>query len=177
MTEGDGSITGLGVSVSTDDTPRIITGLGEAPIIAIRAVNVFNGGSNRKLGRFSAASVFPTGNDIHFELLHLHDPSGITATWIPIGDGSAFEYSVDITAITGNPAHKIAEDFAAAGQAGKGISAAALKKEDLDQHRIITQDIDSLNSEVFLISASEILIPSPSGATRVSGSIDIVEEG
>lgn len=157
ISEGGERLTGVGFSISVDATPRAVTT--EVPVLAIRLKNVFGGGPNRKIGRFSNGGIFATDNAAHFEIKHIHDPSGITATWNDIGGGSAMEFSTDITAITGNPEHKIEEGYAAAGQAGKGGPENVVAGSELDQHRIITQNTDSDNSEVFVVSGVSLVGP------------------
>lgn len=156
ITEGSGSLTGIGFSVSGEDVARNV-GPTDTPVIAIRLKNVFGGGENRKIIRFSNGGVFAIDNGVHFDIKHIHDPSGITATWNDIGGGSAVEFSTDISAITGNPEHKIDQGFVDAGQAGKGGTENVVQGNELDQHRIVTQDIFSTNSEIFLISAISLV--------------------
>ena len=151
VSEGGERLTGVGFSISVDATPRSVTT--EAPVLAIRLKNTFGGGENRKIVRFANSGMFAKDNAAHFEIKHMHDPDGITATWQDIGGGSAVEFSTDITAITGNPEHKIQEGYVGAGQAGKGASEQAIEEDELDQHQIITQDINATNSEVFAVFA------------------------
>ena len=94
-------------------------------------------------------------NNAHFHIQHVHDPTGITgATWTDVGGGSGVEYSIDITAVTGNPTHEVEEGYAPAGGApGKGGAENVVAGDKLDQHRFVTQNIDSTNSEMFVITA------------------------
>ena len=155
ISEGGEQLTGQGFSVSVETTPRSITT--DEPILAIRLKDTFGGGPNRKTIRLSSAGVFATDNGVHFDILHFHDPTDITATWNDVGGGSAVEFSTDITAITGNPSHKIDEGYVAAGQAGKGGAPSTVRGDVLDQHRVLTQNIDSTNSEIFLVSGASLV--------------------
>lgn len=157
MSEGGEKLTGVGFSVSVETTPRSITA--NVPVLAVRLKNTFGGGPNRKTIRLSSAGVFATDNGVHFDIAHLHDPSGFAGTWADVGGGSAAEFSTDITAITGNPSHKIDEGYVAAGQAGKGGAPNVVRGDILDQHRVLTQNIDSTNSEIFLIRGASIVGP------------------
>lgn len=157
MSEGGERLTGVGFSVSVETTPRVVTT--DVPVLAVRLKNTFGGGPNRKIIRLSSAGVFATDNGVHFDIAHLHDPTGIVATWNDVGGGSAAEFSTDITAITGNPSHKIDESYVAAGQAGKGGAPNIVKGDVLDQHRVLTQNIDSTNSEIFLVRAASLVAP------------------
>lgn len=151
ISEGGEKLTGQGYTASTHVTPRTVAfASGEVPMFAIRLKNTFgsDGGPNRKTIRFSNMSAMCTTNNAHFELRHIHDPSGITETWTSVSDDSSVEYSSDISAIVGNPSHPIEQGFIVAGQAGKGSGENQILSDELDQHRFITQNIDSDNSEV-----------------------------
>ncbi len=150
--EGGERTSGIGYSRSSEVTPRTVDS--DTPVFAVRLLSSFGGGDNRRSLRISDASIYATTNDAHYDIIHVHDPTGITATWTPVGDGSAAEFSTDISAITGNPEHKLAQGFSPAGQAGKGLGETELKGDEQDQHRIVSQNIDSTNSEVFLVRAT-----------------------
>lgn len=154
VSEGGERLTGVGFSVSTDITARALTA--EVPILAIRLKSSFGGGENRRTVEFSSAGIFATTNAAHFEIRHIHDPSGITANWVSVAGGSAVEFSTDITTVVGNPAHKIEEGYIDAGQAGKGGAENTAFIDKADQHRLATQNIDSTNSEMFVIFATAL---------------------
>jgi hypothetical protein len=143
---------GLGFSVSNEVTGRTLNDTTEVPLLAIRLKNVHpKGGPNRVTVALSSSSFFPIGNSSHFHVEHLHDPSGITATWNDVGPGSACEYSVDITTAIGSPSHKVVEGYIGTGQAGKGANENIQPADKLDQHRFLSQNYDSSNSEIFVI--------------------------
>jgi hypothetical protein len=148
---------GLGFSVSNEVTARAINNTAELPILAIRLKNTHpNGGPNRVTVRLADVSFFPTGNSAHFDVVHMHDPTGITATWNDVGGGSACEYSTDISAITGRPEHKIIQGYAGTGATGKGAQENERGAEKSDQHRFLSQNFDSTNSQVFVMSGEAI---------------------
>lgn len=148
---------GLGFSRSVDVTGRSVGTGALIPVLAIRLKNTHpKGGENRITVELSNVGIFALSNTVHYELQHVHDPSGITATWTDQGEGSAVEYSTDITAITGNPGHDIEEGYVSAGQAGKGGEQSVVSIDKQDQHRFLTQNYDSTNSEVFCIFAQGI---------------------
>jgi hypothetical protein len=170
ISEGGDKQTGVGFSISREISARAVTT--DVPILAIRLKNTFGTGSgeNRKIVQFSNGGIFATTNSAHFDIKHLHDPSSITATWVSVGSDSAVEYSIDITAATGNPSVKIEQGYAASGQAGKGGINNVVSGDKLDQHRIITQNIDSTNSEMFVIAATSL-----TGTSNVYAHISWVE--
>ena len=144
---------GLGFTKSNGTTGRSVTTT-NTPILAIRLKNVHGGDDNRVTVELSHISVFITGNDnVHFELKHMHDPTGITATWNDVSDDSAVEFSTDISTITGSPEHDIEEGYLAPGQGGRGAGEDKADIGKQDQHRFISQNFDSTNSEVFVIFA------------------------
>lgn len=174
VSEGGEKLSGFGFTKSTDVTPRTIAAAsGEVPFLAIRLKAAYgsDNGPNRKTVVFANMSAFATGNNAHVELKHVHDPSAITATWISVSDDSAVEYSTDITAYTGNPEHGIEELFAGAGGASaKGGGESAVGGEEADQHQFLTQNIDSTNSEMFVLKGASF-----TGNTVLSGHISWLE--
>lgn len=170
VSEGGERLTGLGFSISTEVTPKAVTS--DTPIIAIRLKAAFGSddGPNRKTVKFSSMSAMATTNNSHFDLRHVHDPTGITATWVSVSDDSAVESSTDISGYTPHPEHTIEQGFVIAGQGGKGAEANALAPDQDDQHRFISQNIDSNNSEIF-VGAGE----SFTGTSNVSMQITWVE--
>jgi hypothetical protein len=170
VSEGGEKLSGLGFSISSDITPRAVTT--EVPIMAIRLKNIYgsDNGPNRRTIRFSNMSAMCTTNNAHFEIKHLHDPTNITATWADVGGGSAAEFSTDISTVTGNPSHRIEEGFIVSGQGGKGAGGETISGEELDQHRFVAQNIDSTNSEMFVIFAVAF-----TGTSNVSSHISWVE--
>lgn len=154
VSEGGEKLTGQGFTASTHVTPRTISSAsGEVPIFAVRLKSTFgsDSGPNRKTARFSNMSAMCTTNNAHFELRHVHGPTAITATWTGVSPDSAIEYSSDISAVTGNPSHPIEQGFIVSGQAGKGSGENQVLADELDQHRFITQNIDSDSSEMFAV--------------------------
>jgi hypothetical protein len=143
---------GLGFTVSNRVAARAINNTSRSPVLAVRLKAVHpSGGKNRVTVELAGSSFFPTGNSANFELVHSHDPSAITATWNDVGAGSACEYSTDITTITSSPGHTIDEGYAAAGAAGKGNIASEVQSKKNDQHRFLSQNFDSTNSQVFVL--------------------------
>jgi hypothetical protein len=167
VSEGGENLTGIGFTVSRDISARAVTT--KVPVLAVRLKNDFNG-DNRRTVQYSNAGVFATSNACHFEVAHVHDPTGITATWTSVSGGSGVEYSIDITTIVGNPQHTVEEGYTAAGQAGKGAGENVIPGDKLDQHRLLTQNIDSTNSELFIVYATAI-----TGTSNVYAHISWVE--
>ncbi len=174
VSEGGESPSGVGFSVSHEVTARTVTtAAGLTPILAVRLKNVhINGGENRVSMLFSDASVFHTGNNsnLHFEVAHLHDPDGITATWADVGVDSSAEFSTDVSAITGNPSHFLKQGYHSTAQGGRGLGESRQTIEKTDQHRFISQNFDSTNSEAFVLFATAF-----TGDASVYGTISWTE--
>lgn len=151
--EGGFQIPGLSYSMSNKAVARDTTTT-LSPILAIRLKSIFNGKKNRRTIRFTSSSALVTGATHYLELHHVHNPSSITASWVDVNSQSGVEYSVDVTAITGNPSHVIKSGWAVTGSPGSssaGIS--GLESGIVNEHGLVTQNIDSDNSQIFAIYA------------------------
>lgn len=125
------------------------------PIFAIRLKNAYSSDipTNRRTVKFLDSGFTATTNPAMFEIVHIHHPTGITATWDDVGGGSGVEYSRDISAVTGNPAHTIDHRFVPTTQGGKA-DAANVSAELLNLHGFLSQNFESNNSQIFVIYAT-----------------------
>ncbi len=154
ISDGGQKLSGVGFSVSNEVTSRNVGTATDVPVLAIRLKSSFNGGDNRRTVQFSNGGLFATTNNAHFHIKHVHDPTGITGDWNNVSGGSGVEYSTNISTVTGNPEHTIEDGYAPAGGApGKGGAENVVEGDKLDQHRVVTQNIDSTNSEMFIVTA------------------------
>jgi hypothetical protein len=108
------------------------------------------GKPNRRTLRFLDWSVSAKTNDGYFELMHIHDPSGITATWSDVSSGSGVEYSTDISAVSGMMQHRVQIANVAAGQ-GNSSSSATNNSEFVSNHSFLSQNFESDNSQMFVV--------------------------
>jgi hypothetical protein len=167
--EGGYSLPGLEFSISNEITPREVSTVKE-PVIAIRLKNEFpNGKPNRRVARFLASAFMVATNDMHYEILHVHEPIDIVATWTDVGGGSSIEYSTDMSAFTGRPTHQIVEEFGPTTQAGKS-NARAIRGDFIDAHGFISQSINSDNSEMFVVRGQSF-----TGNSLISSSLSWIE--
>jgi hypothetical protein len=167
--EGGYSLPGLEFSISNEITPREVSTVKE-PVIAIRLKNEFPVGKpNRRIARFLASAFMVATNDMHYEILHVHEPIDIVATWNDVGGGSAMEYSTDMSAFTGRPTHQIVEEFGPTTQAGKS-NARAIRGDFIDAHGFISQSINSDNSQIFIVRGQSF-----TGNSLISSSLSWVE--
>lgn len=124
------------------------------PIFAIRLKSAWpTGQPNRVTARFLDSSGLALTNNCEIEIVHVHGPSGITATWTSADDSSAVEYSTDISAVTPTHAHTIQQAYLVAGVSGKGGSA-DVTSEYIDEHAYISQNFDSTNSAMLVVYAT-----------------------
>lgn len=167
VSEGGYRLPGFEFSQSMGITNRAVTT--RAPIFAIRLKASFNGQNNRRTAGFLSAGVVTATNDAHFEVVHIHEPYDITATWTAVDSGSALEYSVDISAITGRPSHTI-ENLDATTSAGNKAQSDTISGEFINAHGFLSQNKDSDNSELFVIYAT-----STTGTANVRGHLTWIE--
>jgi hypothetical protein len=152
--EGGYALPGLEFTASRKISFRGVTT--EEPILAIRLKNEFPSGKpNRRMVKFLNASATAATNDAHIDIAHLHEPIDITATWIDVGGGSAVEYSLDISAITGRPRHDIESSDITVG-VGNRATSDIISGEFISSHSFLSQDFNSTNSQVFLVYATAI---------------------
>jgi len=157
VSNGGESMVGNGYTVSNDIVGRAVTATAAVPIIAVRVKSAHpNGGDNRIAAELYGMGIFCTGNNIHYELRRIHDPSSMTATWADVGNGSGLEFSVNIAAISGGRMNLVEEGYAAVSQGGKGSETLVAVTTRRDQYRYIMQNYNSTNSEVFAVFAQSL---------------------
>ena len=167
--EGEGAPNGYDFSAGNGITARAITT--RAPLFAIRLKAAFPsaGKPNRRYAKFLNLNVRTATNDALIELMHVHDPSAITATWVSTDDESAVEYSANITAVTGNPMHRV-KSFTSIAGLGSFAGVTDSTGQFISLHSVITQNFDSTNSEMFLVMATAV-----SGTANVAAQMEWVE--
>ena len=124
------------------------------PIFAIRLKAAYPAGHpNRKQVRLLDFGGFARTNDCLMELIHVHNPLTMTATWTSIDDDSAVEYSADISALTADHMHYVQPLVvpAAAGVVGTAMEQSV---QSINAHSFISQNFESTNSQMFVIYAT-----------------------
>lgn len=166
--EGGYTLPGFEFSTDTGIATRSVTT--RVPIIAIRHKATFNSVENRSLARLLKIAFRTAGNDILWEFAHVHDPSAITATWNDVQVGqSSVEVSTDITAVTGNPSHKVDSGFLSSAQ-GSFAQTLTQLEDHVSRHSFISQNVAADNSQMFVLYATSF-----GGSATVSGAIHWVE--
>lgn len=167
--EGGYQPPGFEYSVSKEWVEREITV--RTPILAIRLKNAFSATvlDNRRTIKYIDAGFFTRANDALFEVVHFHNPSDIVATWADVDGGSGAEYSNDITAVVGNPAHKIDHRYLPSGQGSSG-GQGDVESFAINAHAFLSQNYNSDNSEMFVIYATP-----RTGTANVTGHLTWIE--
>lgn len=166
--EGTSLPNGYDFSAGNGAIRRAITT--RAPLFAIRLKAAFPAGKpNRRVAKFLNLDTSAATNDAYIELMHVHDPSAITATWVSADDESAVEYSIDISAVTGNPMHRV-KSFTAVSGTGNTSVVTEASGQFISLHNFITQNFDSSNSEMYLVMAT-----AHSGTSNLTAQMDWVE--
>ena len=155
ISDGGSPLPGIEHSTPIVWADERVTSTTETPMLAIRLKDQFSAAvtENRRVVKLSDAGLYATGSDTIFKVYHVHDPFNITATWDDVGEGTGVEYSTDISAITGRPRHLIDVRVVNAGGSIKADTG-TLEKGIINEHGFISQNFDSTNSQIFLITAA-----------------------
>jgi hypothetical protein len=154
--EGGYALPGLEFDVDSDTTARTVGSVVFTPVFAIRLKNEFpTGEPNRRVAKFLSAALLAETNAALVRLLHVHEPVDVVATWSSAGEGSAVEFSTDISSYTGRPAHRVDSIHVAPTQGGKA-NPGVLTGEFINLHSFIAQSFNSDNSQMFIIEAKAL---------------------
>lgn len=150
------TLPGFDLSRSNGVTTRAVTT--RLPIMAIRLKGALHGLPNRDEIRLIRAWVYTESVAVFFEVCNMHNPTGITASWVDAGTDSAVEYSTDITAITGSPGRVVNTGVVPASTVGNNSTPGAADSQgDFENvHNTIYQNFDSNNSQVLVIYATSM---------------------
>lgn len=151
--ESEGGELDPGNKISTPITwadLRTIPATTRTPIVAIRLTNTLNGKPNTRTFRILDSHNFADTSNVIIQVVHAHNPSGVVATWSPIGN-TGLEFSTDITVVVGNPEH-IIDGLIISAAPGQGKSGdEVLLTGDIDAHAFISQNRNFDNSQMFVV--------------------------
>ncbi len=140
------------------------------PILAIRLKNIFKSLDNRRTMMFSGASGYVTGNAGYLEIMRVHNPSAITATWSDVSlDDSGMEFSTDITAVTGTSQQLMTPLYVPTGSGNKGNKNDS-QENVINRHNFIFQNFESDNSDMFVCYMTPF-----SGTCNASSAMNVIE--
>ena len=163
MSEGGYVESGIDWAVTTGAARTTTTPGGTRfPLLAIRLKNTFQSYPNRITVRPNTLGLFASGNDCYYELVKVADASQLTTTlnsgvltWTDTDTNSGVEYCINAQAITG-AVDVMATGIATAGTSQNSMTPVASGLLTSAKKNIIVQNIDSTDSEVFIIAIKTI---------------------
>ncbi len=145
-------------------------GTARTPVFAVRLSNLFEADVNRITARFLNWITYTNDRSCYFEVAHVHAPVFVGATWTQVSSTSAVEFSTDLTAAAGVGTIEkvISQSLDSAAKGGAVVP--PVETAHVSLNRFISQNIDSTESQAFVIYATAI-----SGTTAVDAGITWVE--
>lgn len=135
----------------------------QLPVLAIRLKNSFNGYPNRMSIRPNSISLFVETESIESNIIKLPNVlslsttlNGGVLTWISVDDNSGVEYCINATTYVSANADRFIVGYFPAGSSQNSLSPAGLYNLILSKKNMISQNIDSNNSEIYVISVKTI---------------------
>jgi hypothetical protein len=162
MSEGGYVESGIDWSVYTNARTTPTPGQTRFPLVAIRLKNIFNGYPNRLSIRPLALSLFAKTEPIVYEVVKLPSAASLSTTdvgglvWTSADVNSGVEYCVNATDFTTANADRFASGYVPAGSSQNSLSPVATGLLTSAKKNIISQNIDSTNSEVYVVIVSTI---------------------
>jgi len=163
MSEGGYVESGIDWSIYT--TARAIPTPGQTrfPLVAIRLKNSFNGYPNRLSVRPLSLSLFAKTEPIVYEVVKLPSTASLNTSlnggvliWTSADNDSGVEYCTNATGFVSADADRFASGYVPAGSSQNSLSPVATGGLTSAKKNIISQNIDSTDSEVFVIIVSTI---------------------
>jgi hypothetical protein len=132
-------------------------------LVAIRLKNTFNGYPNRMTARLNNVSFYAETNSVYYQIVKLPSAASLTGTvtWVSVDSDSGVEYSVTQTGYTEADGDMLSAGFIPAGASQNSLSPVSSGEITTAKKNAISQNFDSNNSEVYVISVKTI---STSGA-------------
>ena len=163
MSEGGYVESGIDWSVYSTNRATPTPGQTKLPLIAIRLKNSFNGYPNRLSVRPLSLGLFAKTEPVVYEVVKLPSVSSLSTTlnggvltWTSADADSGIEYCVNATAYIEANADRFASGYVPAGSSQNSLSPVATGPLTAAKKNIISQNIDSTSSEIFLVVVSTI---------------------
>jgi hypothetical protein len=132
------------------------------PLMAIRLKNSFQGYPNRISVRPNTLGIYVTSGDCYYELIKLSNATQLTTTlnggtlnWISANDNSGVEYCINAETITGT-FDIFSVGIIPAGSSPNSLSPVTYGSITTAKKNVITQNLDSTNSEVFVVAIKTV---------------------
>jgi len=162
MSEGGYVESGIDWSVYSTNRATPTPGQTRFPLIAIRLKNTFQGYPNRLSVRPLSLGLFAKTEPIVYEVVKLPSAASLSTTdvgglvWTSANDNSGVEYCVNATGFTAADVDRFASGYVPSGSSQNSLSPVATGPLTAAKKNIISQNIDSTNSEVFVVIVSTI---------------------
>ena len=144
----------------------------ELPLVAIRLKNTFQGYPNRISVRLNNISLYAETNSIVYKIAKLPSSAYLsnagTLTWTSASDNSGVEYCINAT--TYSDGEVFASGYVPSGSSQNSLSPVASGALTTAKKNIIVQNLDSTNSEIYVIVVRTIST-SAGAAAQVAASL------
>ena len=163
MSEGGYVESGIDWSIYTTARATPTPGQTRFPLVAIRLKNSFQGYPNRLSVRPLSLSLFAKTEPIVYEVVKLPNASSLsttlnggTLTWTSTDSNSGVEYCVNATGFTSANVNRFASGYVPSGSSQNSLSPVATGTLTAAKKNIISQNITSTDSEVYVIIVSTV---------------------
>jgi hypothetical protein len=162
MSEGGYVESGIDWSIYTTARATPTPGQTRFPLVAIRLKNNFNGYPNRLSVRPSSLSLFAKTEPIVYEVIKFPSAASLSTTdpgglvWTSADSNSGVEYCVNATGFISANADRFASGYVPSGSSQNSLSPVATGSLTAAKKNIISQNIDSTNSEVYAVIVSTV---------------------
>jgi len=162
MSEGGYVESGIDWSVYSTNRATPTPGQTRFPLIAIRLKNTFQSYPNRLSVRPLSLGLFAKTEPIVYEVVKLPSVASLSTTapgglvWTSANDNSGVEYCVNATGFTAADVDRFASGYVPSGSSQNSLSPVATGPLTAAKKNIISQNIDSTSSEVFVVIVSTI---------------------
>jgi hypothetical protein len=163
MSEGGYVESGIDWSIYTTARATPTPGQTRFPLVAIRLKNSFQGYPNRLSVRPLSLSLFAKTEPIVYEVVKLPNASSLsttlnggTLTWTSADSNSGVEYCVNATGFTSANVDRFASGYVPSGSSQNSLSPVATGSLTAAKKNIISQNITSTDSEVYVIIVSTV---------------------
>ena len=162
MSEGGYVESGIDWSIYTTARTTPTPGQTRFPLVALRLKNTFFSYPNRLSVRPLSLGMFAKTESIVYEICKLPSAASLTTTapgglvWTSADDNSGVEYCTNATGFTNADVDRFASGYVPSGSSQNSLSPVATGNLTSAKKNVICQNIDSTDSEVFVIIVSTI---------------------
>ena len=156
----EGGYNEAGVDFSARNTgARSVTTTSQLPLVAIALKTGYYGKPNRSVVRPNMANIYTLNDAITYELWRIPNTGQISGgTWVSANNESVVQYNINATSVNFSSGMLVDAGYCIAGGQGAGKFSSQSQIQSLSSAKrgYISQNIDSTNSNVFVIIGSGI---------------------